>query len=135
MSTILSHIERRTRKLTASELGLTTSLVGAGTLITLIEILPAGWSVINVEVRRDGTITSAAGTTVVDIGVTGNEDAIVDGVDVEGAAGWVTGPTFVRYDSTGPVAIVAQVITATAAPTAVAGLTISLDIVKIEEEN
>jgi len=130
MEHVISHVENRTTVLLAADLGLTTSLIGDGTLIELIDLLPEGWSVRAAQIRRDGTITSAAGTTVVNVGVEGAEDDIVDGVDIEGSGiAWLT-PTVVRYDSVAPIRIVARVVTETAAPTAVAGLTIGLDIVK-----
>ena len=130
MEHVISHVENRTTVLLAADLGLTTDLNGNGTLITLIDLLPEGWSVRAAQVRRDGTITNGTGTTVVDIGVEGDEDAIVDGLDIEGSGiAWLS-PTVVRYDSVAPIAVVARVVTATAAPSAVAGLTIGLDIVK-----
>jgi len=130
MEHVISHVENRTTVLLAADLGLTTSLNGNGTLVELIDLLPEGWSVREVQIRRDGTITNGTGTTVVSVGVTGDEDAIVDDLDIEGSGiAWLS-PTVVRYDSVAPIAVVARVVTATAAPSAVAGLTIGLDIVK-----
>ena len=126
---VISAVENRTLVFTAAELGFTTSLVGNGTLVTLVDKLPKGWSVRSADVKLGGTITNAAGTTVLNVGVTGAETAIINGEDIEGTVGWV-GATSVRYDSTAPIAVVARVVTATAAADPVAGLTISLDLVK-----
>lgn len=131
---VISPIESRTIQFTADDLGFTTALLGNGTLVTLVEYLPAGWSVKGASVRTDGTITNGAGTTVLNVGVTAAETAIINGLDIEGAAGWKS-PSVTRYESAAPIAVVARVVTATAAATAVAGLTISVELVKIGRES
>jgi len=133
-SLVISGVENRSLVFTAAELGFTTSLIGSGTLVTLIDRLPEGWSVRAVQVRREGTITNAGGTTVLDIGVTGAESGIVNDLDLEGSGVAWLAPTVVRYDSVAPIAVVARVITATAAASPVAGVTVGLDIVKYREE-
>jgi len=130
---VLSPIELRTIDFTAAELGFTTALIGNGTLVTLVERLPKGWSVIAATVKTGGTITNATGTTVVNIGVTGSETAIVNGVDIEGAAGYKT-ITVVRYDSVASIAVVARVVTATAAASPVAGVQIGVQLAKYAKE-
>jgi hypothetical protein len=127
---VVSQVQNRTIKFTATDLGFTTALLGSGTLVTLIEKLPEGWSIRAAQVRMDGTITNAGGTTVLNVGVTAAETAIVNGLDIEGATGWKT-PTVVRYDSLAAIAVVARVVTATAAASAVAGVTIGLDLCKV----
>jgi len=127
---VLSHPDVRTQVFTAEELGISTDATGAGNLVTLVDVLPEGWSVRNVDIRREGDITSGTGTVAVDVGVTDDEDAIVAAEDIEGSGvGWV-GPTVTRYDSVAPIAVVARVTTATANPSAVAGISIEVELVK-----
>lgn len=136
---VLSSPDVRVTEFTADELGLTDTLVGEGEVVTLVERLPVGWGVRSVAVRRLGNITSASGTVVLNIGTLGDtdHDNIVDALDLEGSGSEYLSPTVVRYDNDGsePVEIVAQVVTATAAPTAVAGLRIEVELVKIGREN
>lgn len=136
MSTLVqSYVDNRTVTLTAADLGLTTALIGAGTLVTLVDKLPSGWSVRAVQIRRNGTITNATGTTLLTIGVDGDEDAIVDDLDIEGSGvAWLS-PTVVRYDSVASVSVVARITTGTAAPAAINGLSIGVDLVKYDDES
>jgi len=130
-----SGLSIRTIVFTAAELGFTTALLGAGTKVALVDKLPKGWSVRTVNVKALGTITNGSGTTVLNVGTdAGSFNDIVSAVDIEGAIGWRT-VTTVRYDNTtAPIAIVAQVVTATAAATVVAGLAIAVDLVKYSKE-
>jgi len=130
---VISEVQNRSVRFTADELGYNIVAAGAGTVVELVDVLPEGWSVRSVAYKRESAVTSATGTVVLSIGVTGAATAIANAVDLEGAAGWVT-PTFVRYDSTAPVQVFAQVTTATAEPTAVSAIIISLDLVKYKIE-
>jgi hypothetical protein len=121
---------------TAAELGLTLALVGDGTVVELVDVVPIGWGVKSVQVYRAGTITSAAGTVTVQVGSSDDaeRDNIVTALDIEGTAGYIS-TTTVRYDSPGAVSIDAKVVTATAAATAVAGLRFEVELVKFGREN
>lgn len=135
MKFALGTYDVRNVQLTAAELGLTTSLVGNGTTVTLVQKLPIGWSVKEVQIRRDGTITNGSGTTVLNIGYDPSFTDIVNGADIEGAAGYATVTMAARQVvATVPKAIIARVVTATAAPSAVAGLTVELVLVKVQRE-
>jgi hypothetical protein len=137
MKFALGSYDVRNIKLTAAELGLTTSLIGNGTLVTLVQKLPVGWSVKEVQIKRDGTITNGSGTTVLNVGYEGDPGVndIVAAADIEGALGYAAVTMQARQVvASTPKAIQAQVVTATAAPSAVAGLTIELVLVKVERE-
>jgi len=133
---VLGTYDVRTIKFTAAQLGLTTTLVGLGTVVDLVDELPVGWSVKEVQIRLDGTITSAGGTTVANVGTSDDAglDNIVNALDIEGVAGWATVTTTRQEITSTPKKIQAQVETATAAPTAVAGLTFEVVLTKVDRE-
>src|SRR3990172_10198822 len=106
-----SKIETRYAEFTAAELGLTTALVGNGTLVDLMKAVPPGWRVNGVQVRRLGTITNAGGTTVLNVGTPGAETSIINGVDIEGTVGDLA-PTLTINHTTTSRDIVARVVTA-----------------------
>jgi len=132
--TVDDTIKTRFVEYTAAELGLTTALIGNGTLVTLQSALPPGWRVHGVQVRRLGTITNATGTTVLNVGTPGAETSIINGVDIEGSGAADLAPTVTAHESTTSRDIVARVVTATAAASAVAGLRVGLELRKVATE-
>lgn len=137
-TTIAGGVNRRYVEFTATELGFTTSLVGAGTVVELVDYIPEGWSVKEINVKRLGTITNGSGTTVLSVGTDGDSGTnnVVTATDIEGSgAGWVATQTnLTRYDSTAPIALEALITTATAAASAVAGLGFEIILAKIGRE-
>jgi len=137
METLVGQAHIHTRKFTAEDLGLTTALVGAGTEVELVDFVPKGWTVWDVAIRRDGDITNGSGTTVINVGMEGDTDVdnVVDALNIEGSGIAYLVPTVVRNDPTVSTALHAQVVTATAAPSAVAGLTFIVELRKTAREN
>ena len=134
MARVDDKIQTIAHDLTAAELGLTTSLIGNGTLITLAGALPPGYRVHRVHVRRKGTITNATGSTVLNVGTPGAETSIINGVDIEGTGAADLAPTVTANESAASRDIVARVVTATAAPSAVNALRIMLEIAQVAPE-
>jgi len=137
METLVGTAHIHTRKFTAADLGLTTSLVGAGTLVTLVDVVPKGWTVWDVAIRRDGDITNGSGTTVASVGMEGDSGTnnVIVSVDIEGSGVAYLAPTVIKNDPATPLALQALVTTATAAPSAVAGLTFIVELRKTAREN
>lgn len=94
---------------------LLTTTFGAQGAITIHDLIPEGWGIASGRVE---TITAfnGSGTRALDLGVTGSATAIFSGLDVKSAG--IKAPTFTRYRSTTPVAIIATLTTGTDNPTA-----------------
>lgn len=121
--------------LTAADLGLTTTLIGTGTLVNLLDFVPPGYQATTTRVRRLGTITNGSGTTVLDVGVTGSGEALISDLDIEGTVGDIDISAEGNvYDFAAGAALTCQVTTATAACSAVAGLRIEFDLRKYASE-
>lgn len=94
---------------------LVTGTAGTQDAVRLHDILPPGWEVREVEIETE-TAFNGSGTRTINIGVTGDPDAIVAAQDVK-AAGFHE-PTVVKYRATESIQVTAQLVTATDSPTA-----------------
>lgn len=110
---------------------LVNAAAGTQGSVDIHEILPAGWEVFDVDVETEVEF-NGAGTRVLDLGVTGSANAIVNDLDIKAAA--IKNPTVTPYRATAPVAITATLITASDNPTA-GRLRITLFLVQVRREN
>lgn len=115
METIVNELRTISKLIDVVADGLVNKAFGAQDPVVIHEILPEGWRVYDVGIE---TVTdlNGSGTRTLEVGVTGDPNAIVTTEDVDGA-GEKT-PTVIQYRATAPIAITATLTTGTANPTA-----------------
>lgn len=110
---------------------LVNAAVGVQDGVEIHEILPEGWEVSDAEVETEVAF-NGTGTRALDLGVTGDGDAIIDGLDVKAAG--IKAPTVVKYRAASAIAVIANLITATDNPTA-GTIRITLFLAQVRREN
>lgn len=110
---------------------LVTGAAGTQDTVVLPTTLTPGWQVDAVGVETV-TAFNGSGARTFDIGVEGNGDAIVDGLDVKGAG--IKNPTVVKYRATETEHLVVNLITATDNPTA-GVIRVTFTLVQVAREN